>query len=435
MVAGEPEARCSAPTRFRRDPETAVIEAAHANWCIALAETVNRHMEQPDLDDWWPRLAADHDDLRRAFDWLEATGDRSALLRLAAALWCFWYHDGHLIEGGERLRRALSVAEHLPHAREAAIGAALLAHTRGDDDEAVHYCGIALKYGADATPRDEGRVRYVLGLIAEDAGQFAEAECAFTAARAAFVIAGDEFWLGAVLLHLGISAFGNGDLVRARMALDDALSWQRARGYGWQTARALLVRAQVALCSGDSGEACPMLAEALHLAAEQGTPRSLAHETIATVSSYATMTGRPLEAARLAAWTETDRVRAGSPARLPERALYEQTDRQVRHTLGSAAYARAKTIGNAYDWDEVFTKAQALVTHGEAPETPITRAGLTPRETEVLDLLARRLTDKEIAAALQLSPRTVMHHVSHVLGKLDLPTRRAAATWANDHPA
>jgi len=52
-----------------------------------------------------------------------------------------------------------------------------------------------------------------------------------------------------------------------------------------------------------------------------------------------------------------------------------------------------------------------------------------------LDLLARRLTDKEIAAALQLSPRTVMHHVSHVLGKLELPTRRAAANWANDHLA
>jgi non-specific serine/threonine protein kinase len=420
-----------------RDAEIAAIRAAHADWCIALAETANRHMEQPDLDDWWPRLAADHDDLRLAFDWLEATGDGPALLRLAAALWCFWYHDGYPIEGGERLRRALAMAGQAPPpaAREAAIGAALLAHTRGDDDEAVRYCEMAFAYGAGDCPRDAGRVRYVRGLIAEDAGRFADAEDAFAAARTAFVAAADEFWLGAVLLHLGIAAFGCGDLARARAALDEALSWQRARGYGWQTARALLVRAQVALSAGEAGEARPILADALRLAAAQGTPRSLVHETIATVAAYAVIAGRPVEAARLAAWAESDRVLAGSPARLPERALYEQTERRVRRALGPAAFARARATGKAQGWDEVFASAQALTASGTAhcPGDPVTRAGLTPRETEVLHLLARRLTDKEIAAALELSPRTVMHHVSNLLGKLALPTRRAAAAWAADH--
>ena len=59
--------------------------------------------------------------------------------------------------------------------------------------------------------------------------------------------------------------------------------------------------------------------------------------------------------------------------------------------------------------------------------------GLTPRELEVLHLVARHSTDREIADALSISPRTVMHHVSHILAKLGVPTRRDAAAWATRH--
>jgi DNA-binding CsgD family transcriptional regulator len=58
---------------------------------------------------------------------------------------------------------------------------------------------------------------------------------------------------------------------------------------------------------------------------------------------------------------------------------------------------------------------------------------LTPREIEVLRLVARHCTDKEIAAELALSPRTVMHHVSSILGKFGVATRREAAAWAARH--
>jgi DNA-binding NarL/FixJ family response regulator len=55
---------------------------------------------------------------------------------------------------------------------------------------------------------------------------------------------------------------------------------------------------------------------------------------------------------------------------------------------------------------------------------------LTPREREVLRHLAWRATDREIAESLSISPRTVMHHVSHVLGKLGAVNRRDAAILA-----
>ena len=56
--------------------------------------------------------------------------------------------------------------------------------------------------------------------------------------------------------------------------------------------------------------------------------------------------------------------------------------------------------------------------------------GLTKRECEVLDLICAGCTNAEIAARLFISAKTVDHHVSAVLAKLDAPTRSAAASRA-----
>jgi DNA-binding NarL/FixJ family response regulator len=57
-------------------------------------------------------------------------------------------------------------------------------------------------------------------------------------------------------------------------------------------------------------------------------------------------------------------------------------------------------------------------------------AGLTAREREVLELVATGATNPEVAARLYLSERTVAHHVSALLRKLDAPTRTAAVARA-----
>ena len=56
--------------------------------------------------------------------------------------------------------------------------------------------------------------------------------------------------------------------------------------------------------------------------------------------------------------------------------------------------------------------------------------GLTPREREVLALLAQRLTDAEIAETLFISPQTASTHVKRVLAKLGVANRREAAAAA-----
>ena len=66
-----------------------------------------------------------------------------------------------------------------------------------------------------------------------------------------------------------------------------------------------------------------------------------------------------------------------------------------------------------------------------APDTELDQ--LTPREREVLQLIARGYMYKEIAARLHLSVKTVESHVSNVLRKLQLSTRHELTRWATQH--
>ena len=63
-----------------------------------------------------------------------------------------------------------------------------------------------------------------------------------------------------------------------------------------------------------------------------------------------------------------------------------------------------------------------------------TGAGLlTPRERDVVALVAQGMTDPQIAEALIIGRRTAETHVAHCLSKLGLATRTQLATWAAEH--
>lgn len=72
------------------------------------------------------------------------------------------------------------------------------------------------------------------------------------------------------------------------------------------------------------------------------------------------------------------------------------------------------------------------VPRGPRPETRANPLGLTPRQLDVLELLACGLTNVEIAERLFVSPKTVDHHVSAVLLKLGVKSRREATKVAED---
>jgi HD-GYP domain-containing protein (c-di-GMP phosphodiesterase class II)/DNA-binding CsgD family transcriptional regulator len=69
----------------------------------------------------------------------------------------------------------------------------------------------------------------------------------------------------------------------------------------------------------------------------------------------------------------------------------------------------------------------------ERQPSPPAPCGLSDREVEVLRLLARGLTNKQIAVDLFLSARTVQHHLAHIYDKIDRRTRSGAAMFAMEH--
>jgi DNA-binding NarL/FixJ family response regulator len=60
-------------------------------------------------------------------------------------------------------------------------------------------------------------------------------------------------------------------------------------------------------------------------------------------------------------------------------------------------------------------------------------AGLSDREVDVLRLIARGATYKDVARHLYISPRTAAHHVQHIYNKIGVSTRAAATMFAMEH--
>jgi predicted ATPase len=86
-----------AAERLEQSGEADELQRRHAEYFLALAEEV-----EPNLvgigshTEWLDRLEREHNNLRAAMDWLEASGESEHALRLAAALWRFWDLRGHL---------------------------------------------------------------------------------------------------------------------------------------------------------------------------------------------------------------------------------------------------------------------------------------------------------------------------------------------------
>jgi DNA-binding NarL/FixJ family response regulator len=126
-------------------------------------------------------------------------------------------------------------------------------------------------------------------------------------------------------------------------------------------------------------------------------------------------TARLLAAA--VAWVAMTSLRPHRPARPPEQA--------VEGLLG--AVSRGQLDGDA-------ARAVLEAAGHPAPKLRAPRpAGLSEREIEVLRLIARGATHREVGRELVISPRTAAHHIQHIYDKIGVSTRAAAAMFAMEH--
>jgi DNA-binding CsgD family transcriptional regulator len=174
----------------------------------------------------------------------------------------------------------------------------------------------------------------------------------------------------------------------------------------------LLVHAYVA--AGAAARAGPALAE-LRAVAELGGTMLLRAGADRAAGVAAAACGEHHEALALLGDAVHGFERGGAP--------YEAAD--ARRDLATTLSALGRDDAAAREAAVARERLRALAGAGEPP-----LAGLTAREREVLALLAEGLTNREIAERLVLSEHTVHRHVSHVLAKLGLPSRAAAAAHA-----
>jgi predicted ATPase/DNA-binding CsgD family transcriptional regulator len=104
---------------------------------------------------------------------------------------------------------------------------------------------------------------------------------------------------------------------------------------------------------------------------------------------------------------------------------------RAREALGEAAYQQAWTTGAHLQLADMVELAERLTQTPVSPTLQQARpSALTPREQEVLTLVAQGHPDRKVARLLNISPATASKHVSNLLGKLGLHNRVELARWA-----
>ena len=107
----------------------------------------------------------------------------------------------------------------------------------------------------------------------------------------------------------------------------------------------------------------------------------------------------------------------------------KETDNAGAITWAKAALAGFERIGASHYVDETAQLLREMGASGRI-NSRLQDQLLTTREAEVLELMSHGLSNREIASRLVISAKTVEHHVSQVLGKLNLRNRAEAAAYA-----
>ena len=255
------------------------------------------------------------------------------------------------------------------------------------------------------------------GDLDHHAGRVDDAVDAYESALAVYREIGHPQGEATLLTRLGTIDAQRGDRQVAEARFELAARRARTADDGRARAGALFGLATVRLANGDAAGAHAAVVEGLTLADDLGD-RDLVLTGLRQAAEVARADGDHQHAARIVAATEPGRnaatgdAPAGSGADAPgvEQALLLATA-PLRASAGSGGAATAKAAP------------------GPGPD----RFHLSPRELDVLVLLAEGRTDRAIGDALFIGHRTVATHVTSILNKLGMETRTGAATFAVRH--
>ena len=420
-----------AAEKFSVDDQQAA-RRRHAAYFTSLSEEAEPKLRGSEQRIWLQRLTAEHDNLRAALRWSIQEQDTETALRLCGTLWRFWWIRADLEEGSRWLAQALALpGEASDQIRAQALnGAGALCRLRGEYARSTIFHSEALALLERIDDRRGVAATYQnLASVAKDRGSFVEAEKLYGQSLERFRAIGDDWGIAMVLNNLGIGVRGLRQYDRAAALCEEALAIRRARGDVHGIAMSLMELSRIARGRRDPGRAAELCFESLPLVQALGVTMHIAAglEVLAWVAGAR---GEHTRAARLYGAADALRAAIGAPVPLHETTDHNQAVTNTRTNLGPARFATAFAEGRALGPDEAV---QLALTGESAPKAKADGPALSKREREVVALLARGLSNKQLADAMVVSQLTAASHVRNILRKLGLDRRGQVAAWAAEH--
>lgn len=343
--------------RLAGDGEREEMRRSHAEFFLNLATTAQPNLSGAEQAKWFSILESEHDNLRAALAWSLET-DAEKALRLARALWQFWFVRGHLSEGGANLREVLRRTTDLltPVRGEALVGAGFLERMRGNLEKASEFCAEARALGEKISDAD------IIASALNGLGIVAAAQNDETMSRA-FLEEGlrvsraskNQRFIGLFLNNLGERARQRGDYPEARRLYADSLAIQRELGNTRVVAIALGNLGRVSYLQNDFAAAREFYAESLEINRSLGDLHSIA----LLLDGFAGLAAKtqPARAAELLGAANALRGKVGSDFDKADADFYERIYQTVAANLEKEDLAKHLRVGGALRLEQAVSLA------------------------------------------------------------------------------
>ncbi len=226
-----------------------------------------------------------------------------------------------------------------------------------------------------------------------------------------------------------------GDHTLARRLMEECLAVRRAIGDRRGTGASLVLLGRLVQAGDDYRLAHKLYSEAIVIVSELDDQWSLAH-LLAGLAGLMALLGQSKLACRIGDAAAAVSRTSGN-ALFP--GVHEQMERELAPARRDVGHSTAEAGSLEFDAQVVDQLLHAALAVDPAPpgvDRPLgthatATVPLTRREREVAALVARGYSNREIAMALIITPRTAAAHVEHILRKLDMTSRTQIAHWAS----
>ena len=476
--------------RLEESGEAEEARRRHAEHFLGLADGSEPRLQRDPHGTHLAQLEREHDNLQAALAWGFRTANVGPELgpRLAGELTYFWFLSGQSSEGRRWLQQAMAASTSLSRSVRARVvyGTGFLTYSLDDYRGAGALLSEALAlYRELDDPHGIGPALASLGIVCLYQGQYERAELLLQESLSLQRSLGDEHGIARAHNNLGFAAYLRGDLDQAARHLDEGYARSRAIGDEAGASVRLNHLAEVRRLQGDYARAKALAEESLTLARRSGFEEAGArsHQRLGQicldqgdlaaahahlVEGFAVVNRighRPLmvdcleglaalagrrgafnAAVRLFAAVDAAQQQMGAHLAPYRRQSREESLATLRARLGDQRMDAEWAAGWAMSVSDAVDYALSIEIEASEREDPAQRAPataiaptaassersspLSAREEEVAALVARGLTNRQIATELVIAERTAGSHVAHILDKLGFTTRAQIAAWA-----